>query len=116
MSEDTMSGDLILREEPEPGIVRLTFSRPEKLNALSTPMIRAFERELDAIAADRAVRIVILAGGGDPALGAGAHLEGYPGHPPPALLAQPLQHRRGLHHPGGPPQPPPPAHPPPAPP
>jgi enoyl-CoA hydratase/carnithine racemase len=32
-----MSNQPVLRETVEPGIVRLIFNRPDKLNALSTP-------------------------------------------------------------------------------
>lgn len=32
--------DLVLRETLEPGITRLTLNRPDKLNALSTPLVR----------------------------------------------------------------------------
>lgn len=70
---------LILREELHPSIVRLTFNRPEKLNALSTPMLQLFEQELDRIATDEAVRAVIIAGAGDRAFVAGADIEEYQG-------------------------------------
>lgn len=74
-----MADPLIVRETPEAGIVRLTFNRPEKLNALSAGMIEAFEAELDAIAADPGVRAVILAGAGDRAFVAGADIAEYRG-------------------------------------
>jgi len=41
-----------------------TLNRPEKLNALSVPLLEAFEAELDAPAADPAVRVLVLTGAG----------------------------------------------------
>lgn len=84
----------ILRDEPEPGVVRLVFNRPDKLNALSTPMVRAFEAELDAIAADRAVRVVILTGAGEKAFVAGADIAEYRGNRIAAFNAYQFESRR----------------------
>ena len=86
--------DLVLRDEPEPGIIRLVFNRPDKLNALSTPMIRSFERELDAIAADPAVRVVILAGAGEKSFVAGADIAEYRDHRTAAFNAYQFESRR----------------------
>ena len=72
-----MASELILREELEPGIVRLVFNRPEKLNALSMPMIRLFEGELDRIAQDPALRVLILQGAGEKSFVAGADIAEY---------------------------------------
>jgi enoyl-CoA hydratase/carnithine racemase len=55
------------------GIVRLTLNRPEKRNALSRDLLTRLDSALDAIAADRAARIVVLAGNG-PAFCAGHDL------------------------------------------
>ena len=46
------------------GIVTLTLNRATQFNALSQAMIGALQTELDTIAADRAVRVVIIAGAG----------------------------------------------------
>ncbi len=46
------------------GIVRLTLNRGERFNPLSSAMIAALERELEAIAADPAARVVVLAAEG----------------------------------------------------
>jgi len=75
-----MTDPVLLRDDIEPGIVRLVFNRPEKLNALSTPLVRALEKELDAIAADKAVRVVILTGAGERAFVAGADIAEYQGN------------------------------------
>src|SRR5213593_871114 len=46
------------------GIATLTLNRPERFNPLSCEMISAIQAELDAIASDSAVRVVILAAAG----------------------------------------------------
>jgi enoyl-CoA hydratase/carnithine racemase len=46
------------------GIATLTLNRPERFNPLSSQMIAAIHAELDTIAADPAVRVVILAAEG----------------------------------------------------
>jgi enoyl-CoA hydratase/carnithine racemase len=53
----------VLRDTRE-GIATLTLNRGDRFNALSTDMIAALAAELDAIAADRAVRVVVLAAAG----------------------------------------------------
>jgi enoyl-CoA hydratase/carnithine racemase len=84
----------LLRDTIAPGIVRLTFNRPDKLNALSTPMIRSLEAELDAIAADREVRVVILTGAGERAFVAGADIGEYRGNRQAAFAAYQFESRR----------------------
>ena len=46
------------------GVVTLTLNRGERFNPLSLPMIEALQAELDAVAADRDARVVVLAGAG----------------------------------------------------
>ena len=46
------------------GVVRLTLNRPRQFNAISMQMLDALAAELDAIAADRSLRVVVLAGAG----------------------------------------------------
>jgi enoyl-CoA hydratase/carnithine racemase len=89
-----MTDPVLLRDDVEPGIVRLTFHRPEKLNALSTPMVRALEAALDAIAADRAVRAVILTGAGERAFVAGADIAEYQGNRTREFAAYQFESRR----------------------
>jgi enoyl-CoA hydratase len=89
-----MTESLVLREEIEPGIVRLTFNRPDKLNALSTPLMREFEAHLDNLAADPAVRVVILAGAGEKAFVAGADIAEYRGNRRAEFIAYQLESRR----------------------
>lgn len=49
---------------PEPGIALLTLDRPRQLNALTDDGVAALARELDALAADNALRVLILTGAG----------------------------------------------------
>jgi len=95
----------MLRDTLEPGIIRLTFNRPDKLNALSTPLIAALEAELDRIAADPAVRVVILAGAGDRAFVAGADIAEYRGNRAAAFAAYQFRSRRVFDRLEGLPQP-----------
>jgi enoyl-CoA hydratase/carnithine racemase len=90
----TMAEPLILKELLEPGIVRLTFNRPEKLNALSGEMIALFEAELDRIAADPTVRVLILTGAGGRAFVAGADIAEYRGNRTAAFMAYQFTSRR----------------------
>jgi enoyl-CoA hydratase/carnithine racemase len=53
----------VLRHD-EGGVARLTLNRPERFNPLSAAMIAALQTELDAIASDASVRVVVLAGAG----------------------------------------------------
>lgn len=46
------------------GVTTLTFNRPKEMNALSEGMLAAIQAELDGIADDRSVRVVILEGQG----------------------------------------------------
>jgi len=89
-----MSEALVIRETVEPGIARLTFNRPDKMNALSTPMLRLFEVELDAIAGDATVRVVILAGAGEKSFVAGADIAEYRGDRTAEFIAYQRESRR----------------------
>lgn len=55
--------ELVLRSDAD-GIRTLLLNRPEKLNALSGPLVEALSTELAATAEDRSVRVVILGGAG----------------------------------------------------
>lgn len=68
-AEAALSSDapLLLRSDVASdvgGIARLTLNRPRQYNALSVDLMSALQTELDAIAADASVRVVILEGAG----------------------------------------------------
>jgi len=53
-----------LIETIEDGIATLTFNRPERMNALSTPIMEGLLRGLPQLAGDPAVKVVVLTGAG----------------------------------------------------
>ena len=55
-----MSEPYLLRSDSE-GVVTLTMNRPDQFNPLSEEMLTAFETEIASIAADDAVRCVVIA-------------------------------------------------------
>jgi enoyl-CoA hydratase/carnithine racemase len=69
-------GELVLEEDRDEVRI-LTFNRPEKLNALSTPMLQELVRALDAARADAACRVLVLTGAGEKAFVAGADIGEY---------------------------------------
>ena len=55
---------LIRRSQDARGVVTLTLDRPQAFNALSEAMLAQLQRELDAIASDESVRVVVIAAEG----------------------------------------------------
>lgn len=55
---------LVLRHDRADGLTTLTLNRPGQFNSLSKDMLTAVKAELDAIAANDAVRVVVIAGAG----------------------------------------------------
>lgn len=85
---------LIEISEPSPGIRQLMFNRPDKLNALSTPLLAEFDQALDEAAADPAVRVLILKGAGGRAFVAGADIAEYQGGKRAEFTAYQMNSRR----------------------
>jgi len=54
----------VLRTQDARGVVTLTLNRPQAFNALSKTMLSELQRELDAIAGDDSVRVVVIAAAG----------------------------------------------------
>ncbi len=54
----------VVLEWPEPGIALLRLQRPERLNALTDAMVAELGRLLDTLAADAALRVLVLTGAG----------------------------------------------------
>lgn len=60
----TLEDPLVLRNDRADGLTTLIFNRPGQFNSLSKEMLTAIKAELDAIAADESVRVVVIAGAG----------------------------------------------------
>lgn len=54
---------LLLRDDRD-GIATLTLNRPDKFNALSTELMGAIQDQLDALAEDRSIKVVVIAANG----------------------------------------------------
>ena len=54
----------MLLMESQAGVVRLTLNRPERRNALSAALLAELGAALEAVAADRSARVVVLAAAG----------------------------------------------------
>src|SRR6185503_4452551 len=63
MSTAVQAERFVLREDAN-GVARLTLNRGERYNPLSSEMIASLQAELDAIASDSSVRVVVLAAAG----------------------------------------------------
>lgn len=85
---------LIEVSELIPGVRQLLFNRPDKLNALSSPLMAAFETALDAAADDASVRVLVLRGAGGKAFVAGADIAEYQGDKRAAFIAYQMNSRR----------------------
>lgn len=85
---------LIEISELHSGVRQLLFNRPDKLNALSTPLMAEFDAALDAAAADRLVRVVVLRGAGGKAFVAGADIAEYQGDKRAEFIAYQMNSRR----------------------
>ena len=63
MSAVPKSEEILLRED-RAGICTLTMNRPQQMNLLTSEMLDALQESFDAIAQDKRVRVVVLAGSG----------------------------------------------------
>jgi len=68
-----MAYEFILTERSD-GVAVITLNRPEKLNALSYPLVRELDEALSQYEADEDIKAVILTGAGDRAFSAGADI------------------------------------------
>ncbi|TAN50908.1 MAG: enoyl-CoA hydratase, partial [Rhodospirillales bacterium] len=78
-----MTSEQILLRRDQDGVAFLTLNRPEARNALSLALIAAMQAELDAIAQDKSVKVVVIGANG-PAFSAGHDLKEVRSTPDPA--------------------------------
>src|SRR5262249_23055964 len=64
MTATAVSDTPLVLSRREGGVVTITLNRGERFNPLSSDMIAALQREIEAIAADREARVVVLAAQG----------------------------------------------------
>ena len=96
-----MSNELVMRIDTG-GLATLTLNRPDKLNALTPQVFVQLRAHIDAIAQDKTVRCVVLAGNGRsfcaghdlPAIAAGEH------GPSPDFEAETIDALEALPQPG----------------
>ena len=58
-------------DRPHPRVLRVTLSRPEKLNALTRPMWKRLGEAFTELSADEAVRCIVIRGAGTKAFAPG---------------------------------------------
>jgi enoyl-CoA hydratase/carnithine racemase len=63
-TKPTVTEEPILLRHDRDGLTTLTLNRPKQYNALSEAMLAALQSELDQIATDPAIRVVVLAANG----------------------------------------------------
>jgi enoyl-CoA hydratase/carnithine racemase len=80
MNEQSGVAEQVLLRRDAGGVAWMTLHRPAARNALSVGLMRALIAELDAIAADAAVKVVVIGGAG-PAFCAGHDLRELRAHP-----------------------------------
>jgi enoyl-CoA hydratase/carnithine racemase len=80
-----------IRAERMGNLALITLNRPEKLNALSFPLMRELDAALSGYEADDAVKAILLTGAGERAFSAGADI-----HEMASLGAQELASRQAL--------------------
>jgi enoyl-CoA hydratase/carnithine racemase len=74
MTATVHSEDPLVLRQDEAGVATLTLNRPRQYNALSQAMLGALQAALDAVAAEKTVRVLVIAGSG-PAFCAGHDLK-----------------------------------------
>lgn len=89
------ASDVLRFERVEDGRIAVaTFNRPDKLNALSTEMLRQFDARLAEVESDPRLRVLLLTGAGPKAFIAGADISEYAGQNDEAFAEYQFSSRR----------------------
>lgn len=64
LTADVVTKETVLLREDRDGITTLTLNRPKQYNAMSEAVLAALQQELDRIAEDETVRVVVIAAKG----------------------------------------------------
>ncbi len=62
--DETPGNEAILLRRDENAVATLTLNRPDKYNALSTELMGLIQQELDNLARDKSIRVVVIAANG----------------------------------------------------
>ena len=62
--ENEQDNEPILLREDRDAVATLTLNRPDKYNALSTELMDLIQGQLEALADDKSIRAVVIAGNG----------------------------------------------------
>jgi enoyl-CoA hydratase/carnithine racemase len=84
------AGTPVLLRRDEAGVAWLTLNRPEQRNALSVALMTALQSEIDAIASDKAIKVVVIGGAGS-AFSAGHDLREMRANPTREFYAERFQ-------------------------
>ena len=70
---------LLLETDPKTGVAWLTLNRPDKLNTITSTMMRELSNALDQLEQDGKVRVLVIKGAGQKAFSAGADVSAFRG-------------------------------------
>lgn len=81
MTEQTTDADLLIdRDRLAPGVLEVTFNRPERRNAFTKAMYGEMRELWQQVRDDRSVRVVVLRGAGGKAFAAGNEISDFVGN------------------------------------
>src|SRR5205823_4754866 len=60
-----MDHEKVLERADDDGVATLTLNRPRQYNALSRALLEALHGQIDALAGDEAIRVVVITGAGN---------------------------------------------------
>ena len=70
---------ILLETDPKTGVAWLTLNRPDRLNTITSTMMRELSNALDQLEQDDKVRVLVIKGAGQKAFSAGADISAFQG-------------------------------------